>query len=41
MAIKALKIGAFEFIEKPFDQERLINFVSLDDGAKIEIMFIK
>ena len=28
MAIKALKIGAFEFIEKPFDQERLINFVN-------------
>ena len=28
MAIKALKIGAFEFIEKPFNQERLINFVN-------------
>ena len=28
MAIKALKAGAFEFIEKPFDQERLINFVN-------------
>jgi len=27
MAIKALKSGAFEFIEKPFDQERLMNFV--------------
>ena len=27
MAIKALKAGAFEFIEKPFNQERLINFV--------------
>jgi len=27
MAVKALKVGAFEFIEKPFDQERLINFV--------------
>ncbi|MDB3885535.1 sigma-54 dependent transcriptional regulator [Candidatus Pelagibacter sp.] len=28
MAIKALKVGAFEFIEKPFNQERLINFVN-------------
>jgi two-component system nitrogen regulation response regulator NtrX len=28
MAIKALKEGAFEFIEKPFNQERLINFVN-------------
>jgi two-component system, NtrC family, nitrogen regulation response regulator NtrX len=27
MAIKSLKNGAFEFIEKPFDQERLLNFV--------------
>ena len=27
MAIKSLKKGAFEFIEKPFDQERLLNFV--------------
>ena len=28
MAIKSLQHGAFEFIEKPFDQERLLNFVS-------------
>jgi len=28
MAIQALKSGAFEFIEKPFNQERLINFVN-------------
>ena len=28
MAIKSLKHGAFEFIEKPFDQTRLINFIS-------------
>jgi len=28
MAIKSLHYGAFEFIEKPFDQERLLNFVS-------------
>jgi two-component system nitrogen regulation response regulator NtrX len=28
MAIKALKSGAFEFIEKPFNQERLLNFVN-------------
>ena len=27
MAIESLKNGAFEFIEKPFDQERLLNFV--------------
>ena len=27
MAIKSLKNGAFEFIEKPFDQDRLLNFV--------------
>ena len=25
MAIKSLKFGAFEFIQKPFDQERLMN----------------
>ena len=28
MAIRALKTGAFEFIEKPFNQERLMNFVN-------------
>ena len=28
MAITALKAGAFEFIEKPFNQERLLNFVN-------------
>jgi len=28
MAISALKAGAFEFIEKPFNQERLLNFVN-------------
>ena len=28
MAIKALKGGAFEFIEKPFNQDRLLNFVN-------------
>jgi two-component system, NtrC family, nitrogen regulation response regulator NtrX len=28
MAIKALKMGAFEFVEKPFNQERLLNFVN-------------
>ena len=28
MAVKALKVGAFEFIEKPFNQERLLNFVN-------------
>jgi len=27
MAIKSLKSGAFEFIQKPFDQDRLLNFV--------------
>jgi len=28
MAIKSLKSGAFEFIQKPFDKERLVNFVN-------------
>ena len=27
MAVKSLQRGAFEFIEKPFDQNRLLNFV--------------
>tara|TARA_Y100000590_G_scaffold418229_1_gene518716 strand:+ start:737 stop:2095 length:1359 start_codon:yes stop_codon:yes gene_type:complete len=27
MAVNSLKSGAFEFIEKPFDRERLMNFV--------------
>ena len=28
MAINSLKHGAFEFVEKPFDQARLMNFIS-------------
>ncbi len=28
MAVKSLRYGAFEFIEKPFDQNRLLNFVN-------------
>ena len=28
MAVRSLKSGAFEFIQKPFDQERLMNFVN-------------
>ncbi len=28
MAVKSLKSGAFEFIQKPFDHERLMNFVN-------------
>ena len=28
MAISSLKSGAFEFIQKPFDKERLLNFVN-------------
>ncbi len=28
MAVKSLKSGAFEFIQKPFDKERLVNFVN-------------
>ena len=28
MAINSLKSGAFEFIQKPFDKDRLINFVN-------------
>ena len=27
MAVKSLKSGAFEFIQKPFDKDRLVNFV--------------
>ena len=27
MAVSSLKLGAFEFIEKPFDQARLLNFI--------------
>ena len=27
MAVKSLKSGAFEFIQKPFDKDRLMNFV--------------
>ena len=27
MAVNSLKHGAFEFIEKPFDQTRLLNFI--------------
>ena len=27
MAVNSLKAGAFEFIQKPFDKERLINFI--------------
>ena len=27
MAISSLRSGAFEFIQKPFDKERLLNFV--------------
>ena len=28
MAVNSLKSGAFEFIQKPFDKERLMNFVN-------------
>jgi len=28
MAVKSLRSGAFEFIQKPFDQARLMNFVN-------------
>jgi len=28
MAVNSLKLGAFEFIEKPFDQTRLLNFIN-------------
>ena len=28
MAVNSLKKGAFEFVEKPFDQARLLNFIS-------------
>ena len=28
MAVNSLKHGAFEFVEKPFDQARLLNFIT-------------
>ena len=28
MAVNSLKHGAFEFVEKPFDQTRLLNFIT-------------
>ena len=28
MAVDSLKLGAFEFIQKPFDAERILNFVN-------------
>jgi two-component system nitrogen regulation response regulator NtrX len=28
MAVSSLKKGAFEFVEKPFDRNRLLNFIS-------------
>ena len=28
MAVDSLKLGAFEFLQKPFSSERLLNFVS-------------
>jgi two-component system nitrogen regulation response regulator NtrX len=28
MAVNSLKSGAFEFVQKPFDKERLLNFVN-------------
>ena len=28
MAVSSLKLGAFEFVEKPFDQARLLNFIT-------------
>ena len=28
MAVNSLKKGAFEFVEKPFDRNRLLNFIS-------------
>jgi len=37
MAVLALKAGAFEFIEKPFNQERLLNFVN----SAVENIYLK
>jgi two-component system, NtrC family, nitrogen regulation response regulator NtrX len=37
MAVKSLKSGAFEFIQKPFDQERLMNFIK----RAVENIFLK
>ena len=35
MAISSLKHGAFEFVEKPFDQTRLLNFISRAVGNNV------
>ncbi|MBD1135425.1 sigma-54-dependent Fis family transcriptional regulator [Pelagibacterales bacterium SAG-MED47] len=37
MAVNSLKHGAFEFVEKPFDQARLLNFV----GRAVENLSLK
>ena len=37
MAISSLKHGAFEFVEKPFDQNRLLNFI----GRAVENLNLK
>ena len=28
MAIESLRLGAFEFVQKPFDKNRLTNFIN-------------
>ena len=44
MAVKSLKSGAFEFIQKPFDKSRLLNFIkrAIENlNLKIEIILPK
>ena len=45
MAVDSLKLGAFEFIQKPFSSERLINFVNRAienvDLKKEKMLFLK
>ena len=37
MAVNSLQAGAFEFIQKPFDKDRLLNFVKrADENSKLK-----
>ena len=37
MAVNSLQSGAFEFIQKPFDKDRLLNFVKrADENSKLK-----
>ena len=36
MAVDSLKLGAFEFIQKPFSSERLRNYLDIDDSEYVK-----